>query len=326
MQLFDVVQADGLRLIKVSNSQGGEYHSSCPSCGGQDRFIIWNKTNRYFCRRCEKKGDTIQYLRDFHGLSYFAACKHIGIQPKQPDSSKPQAIFEPKPSIMPCSSWKASASAFIQYANRKLFNSSYAVGLFLKRGFNPETMCTYKIGWNPQSLWVLRSTWGIQDESHKKLWLPRGLVLPTFDIDTQEPIKIKIRRDDWFCCDRFPKYVEIPGGMATPCRYGNPMSKPIMIVESEFDAILIQQIAGDLITGMALGGASKRPDLQAHRLLIRAPLLLFSLDVDSAGARAYPWWKTMYPQLKLWLAPVGKSPGEALQKGLDLRRWICCGL
>ena len=46
-------------------------------------------------------------------------------------------------------------------------------------------------------------------------------------------------------------------------------------VESEFDAILLQQIAGDLISCMALGGASKRPDWEVHNFLMRAPMILF---------------------------------------------------
>ncbi len=123
-----------------------------------------------------------------------------------------------------------------------------------------------------------------------------------------------------------PKYVELPGGMQTPSCYGQAHKNPIIVVESEFDAILIQQRAGDLVTSMALGGASKRPDVEAHRLLARAPLILFSLDVDSAGAVAYQWWRKVYPHLRLWLPPIGKSPGDAGQRGIDLREWILMGL
>ena len=78
MQLLDLVQADGLAPKKITSIKGGEYHSPCPFCGGKDRFIVWNRVNHYFCRRCEKKGDTIQYLRDFHKLSYSAACALTG--------------------------------------------------------------------------------------------------------------------------------------------------------------------------------------------------------------------------------------------------------
>jgi hypothetical protein len=325
MQLLDLVQADGLEPKKVASTNGGEYHSPCPGCGGKDRFIIWDKTNHYLCRQCERKGDAIQYLRDFHMLSYSAACSQVGVVPRlsgQKQEPKNNVVFEPKASQVPVPLWREKASEFIKRSHQNLFNQSYAVGLFLQRGFTPKTMKVCKVGWNPHPLWIAREEWGLSDSAEKKLWIPKGLVLPTFDVDTQEPIKLKIRRDDWEEGDDFPKYIEISGGMQTPSRYGNVLDKPIMIVESEFDAILIQQVAGDIVSCMALGGASKRPDAEAHKLLARAPMVIFSLDVDSAGAIAYQWWKKVYPKLKLWLPPIGKSPGEAQEKGIDLREWI----
>jgi DNA primase len=102
--------------------------------------------------------------------------------------------------------------------------------------------------------------------------------------------------------------------------------KPIMVVESEFDAILIQQVVGGLVNCIALGGASKRPDVKAHEMLSQASVILFSLDADSAGAIAYQWWKKVYPRLKFWLSPIGKSPGEAHKSGMDIRKWIQAGL
>ena len=110
--------------------------------------------------------------------------------------------------------------------------------------------------------------------------------------------------------------------MQTPSVYGNPGSKPIIVVESEIDAILLQQCAGDLCCPMALGGASKRPDADAHRLLLNTPVIIFSLDVDSAGVKVYRWWKEVYPRMKLCLPPVGKSPGDAYLAGIDLREWV----
>ncbi|MBX9743812.1 MAG: hypothetical protein K2X08_01225 [Chlamydiales bacterium] len=71
--------------------------------------------------------------------------------------------------------------------------------------------------------------------------------------------------------------------------------------------------------------ASRRPDAENHRLLSRAPFILFSLDVDSAGAKAFCWWKKMYSQMKLYPSPVGKSSGDACLAGIDLWKWISRG-
>ena len=51
----------------------------------------------------------------------------------------------------------------------------------------------FQLGWNPTSLWLQRSDWGLESED-VKLWIPKGLVIPTFDFSTGELIKLKIRR------------------------------------------------------------------------------------------------------------------------------------
>ena len=324
MQLLDLVRDDGLVPMKMTSVNGGEYHSPCPGCGGKDRFIIWVGRNLYFCRQCRRKGDDVQYLRDFHALSYSQACCYTG---KKPELSRAvvkvkQEHFVPKNSELPKELWQQKALEFIQSSHQNLFNSSYSVGLFLQRGFTIRTMKQCLVGWNPRPLWLSRVEWGLPCFEDKKLWIPRGLVLPTFDTDLQAPIKLKIRRDDWEMGDNLPKYVEITGGMQSFGRYGYTEGQPIILVESEFDAMLIQQVAGDIVSPMALGGSSKRPDAKAHELLQKAPLILFSLDVDSAGAIAYQWWKKVYLNLSLWLVPIGKSPAEAYRRGVNLREWI----
>ncbi len=77
MTLVDLIP--GLR--RTSLSRGGEYHGPCPWCGGTDRFIVWAQNDRYWCRQCQKKGDAIQLLRDYHGFSFKKACRRLGREP-----------------------------------------------------------------------------------------------------------------------------------------------------------------------------------------------------------------------------------------------------
>ncbi|MCX6989763.1 MAG: zinc-binding protein [Chlamydiae bacterium] len=318
---------DGLKPVKVASTKGGEYHSPCPSCGGKDRFIIWTKPNRYYCRQCGKFGDEIQYSRDFHGLSYAEACKKSGAIPKafleRAHTQEKRSVyrFEPQEAKLPSLQWRRQAGSFTLYCQEQLKKSSPALELFYQRGFSSTSLEQFHLGWNPTSLWLHRNHWGM-DPSDKKLWIPKGLVIPTYDTLTGEVIKLKIRRSDWTEGDKLPKYVEVSGSMQKPALYGDWEGKPIIIVESELDAMLLHQFASDLSVSMALGGASKRPDLLTHELLIRAPKVLFSLDVDSAGAKAYQWWRNVYPHIELCLPPVGKSLGDAYEKGVDLRKWI----
>ncbi|MBP7074563.1 MAG: hypothetical protein KBA81_04170 [Rhabdochlamydiaceae bacterium] len=321
MDLLTFAQNDGLNPKRVASTNGGEYHSPCPGCGGHDRFIIWDKKDRYYCRKCQKSGDLIQYLRDFHALSFNEACRLLQRQPKK------RILYYPyvKPVLFPVvklpqEQWRIKAAQFIDNCHLELMKTPSALNLFHARGFTLGTIERFRLGWNSENLWLNYSDWGLSDFDNKKLWLPRGLVIPTFQ--SGFPIKLKVRRAD----HEQPKYIEVSGSMQAPWVYGNISQKPIMVLESELDAILIQQFAGDLCCSMALGGSTKRPDIHSHQLLSSASTILFTCDVDQAGAIAYRWWEKTYPRIKLWVPPISKSPGDAHLQGIDLRKWIEIGL
>ena len=71
-----------------------------------------------------------------------------------------------------------------------------------KRGFNSESIKQYKLGFNPgtengRDLIRRRRDLGLQeDEKAKKLWLPTGIVIPTFASDGRV-IKLKVRRTSY---------------------------------------------------------------------------------------------------------------------------------
>lgn len=330
MEVLLMAKEDGLNPKKVASTRGGEYHSPCPGCGGKDRFIIWDKFNRYFCRQCRKSGDEVQYNRDFHGLSYEDACQKSGIVPRAKSALKQsfkKTIFqyEPRMAKMPPFEWRDQSGSFVLYCQEQLKRDRFALELLFKRGFSRESIEQFHLGWNPSSLWLNRSHWGLESDN-KKLWIPRGLLIPTYGFSVAEPLKLKIRRDEWQEGDRLPKYVEISGSMQSPGVYGYAEDKPIVVVESELDAILLQQCAGDFCCCMALGGASKRPDIEGHSLLLKAPAIFFSLDVDAAGALAFRWWSKIYPRMELLPPPIGKSPGDAHLGGIDLRQWLSLAL
>lgn len=75
-------------LKRIGSSRGGsEYHGPCPFCGGDDRFIVWpeqGNTGRYWCRQCNRKGDTIQFLRDRDGCSFAEAKRQLGLSTDPP--------------------------------------------------------------------------------------------------------------------------------------------------------------------------------------------------------------------------------------------------
>ena len=161
-------------------------------------------------------------------------------------------------------------------------------------------MKRFRLGWNPTNLFDQRERWGLALEINEngfpiRQWLPRGIVIPSFQ--DSHPTKIKIRRSDWVSEDALPKYVEVSGSTQSPSVYGD-LLKPVIIVESELDAILIQQEAADLVCSVALGGVSKKPDTQLHEWLKQASLILLSLDFDDPGKKRYSFWMKLYSNLR----------------------------
>lgn len=342
MDLIELANEIGVTPIRVAQTNGGEFVSSCPKCGDggkgndSDRFHIWpnektkNCVGRYWCRQCEIKGDAIQFCREFLGLTYADSCSKLklNIKPLQKhfvvDLTKaPQKFAE---AIMPNSIWQLRASAFVAWCHDALWDHPQALELLKSRGFKEESIIHWRLGYCPQTFFRQRSVWGLPDKQNSdgnlgKLWIHQGIVIPSFL--EGNIIKIKIRRSEESLLphQKFSKYALLSGSCDLPAIYGKP-SKRILILESEFDAMLLQDILGDIYCVIALGGAQKRPDPKLHQLLTQTFRILLCLDFDEGGIKANYYWKSLYPQLRIWPVPKGKSPGDALKLGVDLRRWV----
>jgi hypothetical protein len=197
-----------------------------------------------------------------------------------------------------------------------------------QRGLLKGTIHQFQIGWHPETIFVPPGSWGVPEEKRQErisMRLSKGIVIPTL-IDNAI-VRIKIRRSAWEVGDRLPKYDEIPGSQQALTMFGYEPQKPVLIVESELDAMLVHQEAGDLCACLPLGGVSKKPDLLTHDRLRKASLILIALDCDEAGKHAFArFWKKTYPQCEPWPICETKSPGDAFHYGVNLRMWVEEGL
>lgn len=313
MQLLSFAQQIGLQPKKAASTHGGEYHSPCPNCGGSDRFILWPQRGRYWCRRCNISGDLKKFCQQFLNAPYPILDKFVSHSGQQTSVT----------------AWQERAESFTSSAHSRLIYDPQAMQHVLNRGLKTESIYRFKIGWNPINRFDDMQDWGFEsilnEEGHnRKIWLPKGIVLPTFF--KQHLQKIKIRRVDWSMNDSRPKYIEVKGSEPVLSFFEYSPLKPIVLVESEIDAMTICQEAADLCGSVALGGSSKKPQLNEKALLLHSPLLLFALDFDQAGKSVYPWWKQHFSKLLAWPTPYEKSPGDAFKKGLDLRKWVNSGI
>jgi DNA primase len=161
--------------------------------------------------------------------------------------------------------------------------------------------------------------WGLTRSS--PIWLPPGIVVP-WHIDGNV-WRVNIRR-----LSGNPKYIG-PAGSRNGLYGADGLrvrpDRPVALVEGEFDALSLQQEAGDLITAVATGSTTgaRRPRWIA--LLAQAPVVLISFDLDEAGEKAARYWLDILPQARRW-KPYWEDVNAMLRDGVSLRSWLAAGL
>lgn len=334
MNIIDLIEADGGTLSKAATTHGGEWAGACPWCGGRDRFRVWpgQDGGRYWCRGCNKAGDSIQYLRERRGLSFREACEYLGREPGPRSSwARPaRPAWTPREATAPAAEWQERARAFLDGAVETLWaprGASMRAWLHEKKGLQDATIRKAGLGFNPADLYAPRASWGLpaalgEDGTERRQWLPAGLVIPL--LHGGDVHRLRVRRSN---PGDGARYVVVSGSCMAPMAWG--LERPaLVVVESELDGLLLSQDVGDLAGVVALGNAQAKPDKETHEALTRAVCVLVSLDTDTAGAKAaWRFWPDTYGgKVKRWPTVQGKDASDARAKGLDVRAWIVAGI
>jgi DNA primase len=351
MDLLELAIEKGLEPNKTSNKDGGEFHSGCPNpnCDAdEDGFILWPNspadkcTGRFWCRKCDVKGDTLQFCMDFLGMTWREACVALNVEIDDFHSSvrtiakRPEKT--PKVTKTPTPLWQEKASNFVDWCHEQLLRTPHAIDQIKKRGFTTETIKCFKLGYCPKKFKRPCSEWGLEEEG--ELSLHRGFIIPWI-ATSGKVIKIKVRSDTYEndikeyekrsergenLTWKPNKYLHVKGGMTCQVVYGDQSLKVGILTEAEFDGLLIQQEASDHVFSIANGGSKQPIDLTTDHLIRTTPLILLCPDDDDGGDFLQNLLET-YPNMKLWPAPIGKSPGDALKyHRVDLRSWIIQGI
>lgn len=336
--VIDLLKSTGIEIKKAAGTHGGEYHVPCPGCGGRDRFHVWPDQNEgqgsYWCRGCGKAGDSIQFLRDFSGLSFKEACQRLDkdlptYQPFRPPVTRERKkeSWKPHDPGDPPKLWRKKAGELVEYAHKKLQANAEQLAWLEKRGISMRSVEAYTLGWIPgrdgKDLFRPRSSWGVPDElkdngQKKKLWIPRGLVIPLIVAGTVKRLRFRTVSGK-------PKYYVLPGSSGA-LLLSRTDARRIFVVESELDAILIDEHAGDQVAALALGSNTTKPDARAMAALEGASMVFNALDYDQAGGKAQKWWLETFPDQIRWPVPCGKDPGDAFAQGVDIREWVMSGV
>lgn len=329
--ILDLLNNTGLTPRRTASTNGGEYHSPCPGCGGDDRFAAWpeqGEHGRYWCRVCDKKGDAIQFLMDFQGMTFKEAAGVVGKPLSLARNNAPRKIKQipPKPEP-PSDMWVGRVTRLVEDAHGNLLKNRDKIRwLKNERGISLDTVKRHHLGWLSKDHYRTRVNWSLKEDikpngKPKKLFIPSGLIIPYL---VEKPVRIRVRRDN---PGEWGRYYILPGSSSEPMvifPQGDAVTNPMIIVESELDAILLSQELKSPYSIIALGFAQAKPHDELVLALHCAPYIIVCLDADIAGNKATRYWCETY-QNAVWfpmLLAHGKDPTEAYLNGLDLNLWL----
>ena len=230
-------------------------------------------------------------------MTFPEACSFLGREGTRPSTlagsrpAKPQ--WEPRVTTAPTDLWQERARRLVEESENWLFQPSTFAQTMLgwlkeRRGLSEETIKEHRLGLVLIDRWEGHEQWGLEpvlkdDGTPKKIWIPRGLTIPLWQ--DGKIYRIRIRRPKFALrSEADPRYYLLRGSDTRAMILGT--DKPVsIIVESELDALLLHQEAGDLVNVISLGNAQTRPDQQAADLLKPSRLILVALDADQAGAK-----------------------------------------
>jgi len=263
-------------------------------------------------------GDGIQYLQRHCGMSFPDAVSILSgttnFQNTTSEHLNRQNRHRPikKPEKWRTKKWQRDSEKLIQVSRSYLLgpNGKERISYLIdQRGLDLDTIRQRRLGWLPE-----------------KRHMPSKLLIPCYD-SQGNLIRIRFRIDTFNPGQQ--RYRIRKGSNAdSPYPIGVAAAKPLMILESELDAILIaQQAAGHIgVLGMGTTAMKFNPAMIRY-LFENIPIILVSLDNDQSGKEKTSRLIGELPNAVDWPVPekYGKDPGEAFKR-INLKHWIETGL
>jgi len=305
-------------------------------------FTIYDNGHRWKCHSsCPSDangGDVIQFYMLWKDVDFKTACAElstrVGTSNTQLSTPKPVPALLTPPAP-PDQQWSLRAEQFISWAESNLSRDAGSGArkyLDKERGLSPETQRAFRLGYNPTNLYDDPARWGLDG---RKIWLPRGIVIPGFS--QEQPWYVKVRRPlpgdalgkyigTWRERDSLPdvKFGGPRGGRSTLFRLEMLDHLPVLILaEGEFDVMLLWEYCPDLCDAGTLGGASAKFDTLDLAMLTRYLAVLVVHDDDQAGEEGRKYIATLQSRTGriISIPPPAHDLTDFWKSGGDLRAW-----
>ncbi len=239
----------------------------------------------------------------------------------------PEPVFPVQPA-----KWNERAAEFVEFAERNLTGKAREY-LSQERGLSDETIRAFHLGYNPKNIYDAPARWGLDG---KKIWLPRGIVIPGFHNGKVQHVKIRRPMRN----DVLEKYIgpwqERDG--AQDVKFGGPRGgrsvlfhlefrdhlPVLLLTEGEWDTMLVWEHCADLCDVGTIGGAQNKFDLLDLAFLTRYLAVLVVHDDDQAGKKGRSYISKLHAisERIVPIEPPAHDLTDYWKSGGDLRGWV----
>jgi CHC2 zinc finger/Toprim-like len=266
------------------------------------------------CWGCGESGDAANLVMKLEGVAFPEAVSRLTGRSALSRITRPHPSPKPKrPEVpeLPKGLPAADALVLVVQSEARLWSpegSEALADLTRPRGLSLATIRAARLGWTPGVRLATKDG---------RSYSARGIVIPWFDGDRLSLVKIRQPKGDR------PKYVE--GYRHRPTLYPDRRAirpgRPLVIVEGEFDALLLGQELDDIAAVVTLGGTgSTKPEPGILGSMLAAAPWFIATDDDDAGEKAAARWDGTRAE-RVRPPEPHKDWTEARQRGIGLRQW-----
>jgi DNA primase len=326
-------------MVPGLRRRGRYFVGPCPFCGGEDRFNIkrTGEGDLWICRRCGdgKYHDAVAFLMRRDGLSFIEVVgeeRDTRYEIRDTIGEGRATSDEPRVTIdePPDQDWQITTLVALKDCADYLHHSgapdAAACWRYLRRrrGLTPDTIFRAMLGYNP--------AWR---EVAPGRWLAPGITIPGM-VDgelwyAQVRTTAAARATSGRRGKTLAKYSALPGSRLGMLFNADAILRALaegpvtaVIVEGEFDAILLGQYLPPNWAAVTMGSAGSLPGLNWLPYLAVCRRVLVSLDSDEAGQAALARWRKLAPSAEpLAVLPDGAKDITAFwQAGGDVAAWV----
>lgn len=256
--------------------------------------------------KCGKSWDVFAFYQEIYNVPFKQAIEELSgagaaaSAPRRPAPERAEAL-------PPNDEWQHYANQVVTRAQEILWSDEGKPAmdyLRTQRGLGPMIIEEAHLGYIPGSHreWYVWNNYWFQDNG-EQVGIPAGITIPHFADGNLWAVKVRRAAGNI-------KYQAISGGVK--CLYwsdGIEPGMPLFVTEGEFDCLVIDQCAGDLVAPISICSAANARHIDSRWLMkfVCAPEVFARMDDDEAGHKAADALGKFTQSLRLVQVPVGKD-------------------